>query len=239
MDIKKILTTIELLATTGIFSVGFSSWAIICGSSLEKNIPVNAENVIDITPYIEVKNIVMSDYGTYNNKRGFYTNFIYTEGTSNIAKVEYDIIFKYGEYFSNFYSNISELPNSLDVVTTLGFSDDMSNKYNIIEKSKTISNDITTYNISNKYGVGYNSISTNINQNGSLTCNDSSISLIYNVAVDETKKAADLSIYFSYSYTFTVEQESNETGISVSDYTNLTKGIPFHITISIEEEVGV
>lgn len=230
MGIKKILTTIELLATTGIFSVGFSSWAIISGAQVDPTIAVNADSVIKTNDYIEIKNMIMSDYGSANGYRGFYTNWIYSEGTSNVAKVEFDIIFDYTNYFANFYSNTNELPSSINVGVSLGYSDSMANKYDIINKSASISN---------VYGIGYNANPSTIETTGLVENYTSYIYSNYNVNITETLKNSPLKIFFKYIYTFTVNIESSTTGLSASDYTALAQGIPFKVMVSIEENGGV
>lgn len=78
MNFKKMITLIELLALTGVVSVGFSTWVIVETSFPEAHVQIETEKVVNTNLYLKIKNAVFSDY----DSNGFFIDFIYSENTS-------------------------------------------------------------------------------------------------------------------------------------------------------------
>ena len=57
MNFRKMITLIEMLALTGVMSVGFSTWVIVETSFPEIQIQVETENVFNTNEYLEIKNL--------------------------------------------------------------------------------------------------------------------------------------------------------------------------------------
>ena len=88
MNFRKMITAIELLAVTGVMSVGFSTWVIVETSFPEIQVKVETENVVNVDEYLKIKNVIFSDYNT----NGFYTDFVYGDTTDNLTGyLEFDI----------------------------------------------------------------------------------------------------------------------------------------------------
>ena len=88
MNFKKMITLIEMLALTGVMSVGFSTWVIVETSFPEMQVKVETENVFNTNDYLKIKNFSFSDY----SDKGFYLDFIYTETPSTTqAQIFLDI----------------------------------------------------------------------------------------------------------------------------------------------------
>ena len=89
MNFRKMITLIEMLALTGVMSVGFSTWVIIETEFPYIQVQVETENVFNTNDYLEIKNIAFSDY----NENGFYDDFTYVEDTTGnlIGYLEFEI----------------------------------------------------------------------------------------------------------------------------------------------------
>lgn len=87
MNFRKMITLIEMLALTGVMSVGFSTWVIVETSFPEIQIKVETENVFNTNEYLEIKNIILSDY----NEDGFYDEFNYNSSVVPYAYLYADL----------------------------------------------------------------------------------------------------------------------------------------------------
>lgn len=233
MRVKRVLTILELLATTGVVSVGFSSWAMITGNSINAQIEVLGDDLLDTDKYFLVKNIDMSDHAAVNGYYGFYTNHIYTKVLSNVAIIEFDIIFDYTRFYSNFYSNTSDLPSDINVTLNLSY---ISDCYDIIGES-------VTDGITLSYGLGFNTkptsmtdaqtISPSTGLKGNYLLSD------FDINISNSYKESDLKIYLSFKYQFTLktyEVDGVNTGIGSENRKKLRQyGMPLNIFTAVEE----
>ena len=89
MNLKKIATTIELLAVTSVISVGFSAWAIVETEFPTVTATIETENVINNKEYLTIKNIIFSDYkySATASERVFYPDFNYSVTSRTQAKL--------------------------------------------------------------------------------------------------------------------------------------------------------
>lgn len=84
MRFKKLVATIELLAITSVMSVGFSAWAVVTTNSSSNTATIEVENVINNNDFLEIKNILLSDY----SDSGFYNEFNF-----DVAVVDYAYLY--------------------------------------------------------------------------------------------------------------------------------------------------
>ena len=134
MNLKKMITLIELLALTGVSSVGFSTWVIVETIFPEAHIQVETENVFNTN--VIIQNVSFSDY----NSNGFYNNFIYEDDTSSnlTGYLEFDIVVDLSMCL--FISG--------PIKFELSFETNASNSYDIIkEANNSIIRESTTYSI--------------------------------------------------------------------------------------------
>ena len=125
MNFRKMITLIEMLALTGVMSVGFSTWVIVETSFPEIHVQVETEKVLNYNKYIKFKNIVFSDYDEF----GFYNDFVYSDdhntsgegaGRSLSSTISTTAIINLDECRKdNILSNIS----SLDFELTINYAD--------------------------------------------------------------------------------------------------------------------
>ena len=205
MNFRKMITLIEMLALTGVMSVGFSTWVIVETSFPEIQIQVETENVFNTNEYLEIKNIVLSDY----NENGFYPDFIYTDAQDKTK----------AKLFVDYYVNLEkyrQLTGSTSL-TSLDFSFTITPpSYMLVTDYEWISNVCTakytfndttketnlTYN--NKFWVDnlvieYNSVSSlnNFVISAAYTLNVIDFTTLYNYTQNASFKGFSFSIVAS------------------------------------------
>lgn len=121
MKVKKLITLIEILAMTGLVSVGFSSWLIIESNPAIIEGKVNVEEVFDNNDYITIKNMSFSDYYFNNGQGGFYPDYTYTNDLTKLTStgiLEFDIIIDLNKY----RTELKTSPSSVELDIVLGYS---------------------------------------------------------------------------------------------------------------------
>ena len=99
MNFKKMITLIEFLALTGVMSVGFSTWVIVQTKFPDFTIEAETENVYNMDDYLEIRNIMLSDY----KDNGFYNEFDFNAAVVNYAYLYIDLYVDVNSW-SNAYS---------------------------------------------------------------------------------------------------------------------------------------
>ena len=137
MNFKKMITLIEMLALTGIMSVGFSTWVIVETNFPEIHVQVETENVFNTNEFLTIKNITFSDY----DANGFYVDYIYSSDTSTRSKtgyLEFDIIVN--------LSKCSMFEENLSFEFSMSTNPNNS-KFDLIGNSSIIKRESSTYSL--------------------------------------------------------------------------------------------
>ena len=149
MNFKKMITLFELLALTGVMSVGFSTWVIVETQFRYITAPIETENVFNTNEFLIIKNASFSDY----NEEGFYLDYLYEEEqTKEYAKIFFDIevnLKKWRELvddssFSKLDFNLSLKPSSY-LFTWISNTCSSSYKYKLNGENKEINKESITY----------------------------------------------------------------------------------------------
>ena len=225
MNFKKMITLIEMLALTGVISVGFSTWVIVETSFPEMQVKVETENVFNTNHYLSIKNITFSDYDEY----GFYKDFIYSDDHSTNGENAGRSLTSYLEFDVEVYlSECSIFEGKLNFNISIDTFQDFSTSNIFLNKCKSAYRDVSSYTITD----------TN---NKTLNINDSKLEkkplngkLDDNLTIETTNVSDELILHMKYEFTFS----------SINDFIDCTKdpfdttgqtivGIPFHISISL------
>lgn len=237
MKFKKVVMLIELLSVTCMVSVGFSSWLAISSPVVQIEGNIETYKIVNHNKYISVSNMSISDY----DANGFYTDFIYSDGTSNICKVEFDLTMNYNQYMIDIYgrNTTNWSVKNFDFDIDLGYSTELIydsnyeyyNFFDLIGRSTTSSSSGTygldttpskTLTITHTRDVSVNSSnysSSNFDSNPS--CNN--IFRVPSVPVTTT----NINVHLIYTFT--------TFGYSATDHLALMDGIPFLVNYVVME----
>lgn len=216
MNLKKMITLIEILALTGVMSVGFSTWVIVETNFPEIQIQVETENVFNTNEYLKIKNVVFSDY----DSDGFYNDFIYVDDNSSnkTGYLEFEIEVD--------LSKCAVFAGKLNFDISIDTFQDFSTSNIFLNKCSSSFRDVSIYTINDA-----NNTTANIN-NSSISLTPSSGIMQDYFTITTSNVSNELTIYMKYGFTFS----------SMDDFINCTKdpfdstkiiGIPFHISISL------
>lgn len=242
MNFKKLAVLIEMLSVTCLVSVGFSSWLVTSTSNYKVVGNVESYDIINSNDYIVISNMIISDY----NESGFFTDYIYSDGVSNICKFEYDVTMNYNKYMTDIYGdNKNNWGNSkkFNFEFDLCYSEEVSVRnvtneewkfFDILGRSSNSSIqvkygydeepslDVENLEENMKNNVSLNDYSiTNFDENPSFNCEFN----INNVP-SSTKY-----INMKMQYYFTITDYNKVYG----DYLALVNGIPFSVNFIVME----
>ena len=219
MNFRKMITLIEILALTGVMSVGFSTWVIIETEFPYIQVQVETENVFNTNDYLEIKNIAFSDY----NENGFYDDFTYVEDTTGnlIGYLEFEIevdLSKCGIFNGNLKFDIS-----VDSYVN-GLSNDSNNLFLNSCKSAFRSN-TSSYLITDG-----NSENKKINE---LDVSISPINGKFTDTIKITTTNVTDSLILTFKYGFSFEKMEDFINCTIDFYDKVPVGVPFHISVML------
>ena len=192
MNFRKMITLIEMLALTGVMSVGFSTWVIVETSFPEIQVKVETENVVNVDEYLKIKNVVFSDYNT----NGFYTDFIYGDTTNNLTGyLEFDI--EVDLSMCTFISGSLEFEIGISTLVA------SKSSFDLVGYATTISREESSYTISDSSSTsGIVSKNSNLLDNNIKISNPSYSTTINDVfSITESNRQNMLTISLKYGFT--------------------------------------
>lgn len=211
MNFKKVAFTIELLALTSVMSVGFSAWAIVETTFPTVTATIETENVINNNEYLDIKDILFSDYKYSDtaSERCFYPDFDWSVSSRTKAKL-----------FATIDVNLAIWKELVGTTTysNLVFSLDIT--------TKNVKTWLGTPTASHSYN-GSNSISSTV------TSTTSGWSENFSISYESIKTLSSISI--GLIYTFTLTTTNTEYLIN---YLNNQKGAGFSVQILAEMSGG-
>ena len=219
MNFRKMITAIELLAVTGVMSVGFSTWVIVETTFPAIQVQIETENVVNLNEYLSIKNTVFSDY----NEEGFYKDFIYGD-TISTGYLEFDIVIDLSKcaYIS-----------SSTLIFDISLNTNNTNSYDLIgdQNTEKVEKTLASYSINS-------SESTKIDENVPIDKTPYSITAggvsVTKYKIDDTVTIKNISnrsdimnVHLKYGFTLS----SLEKLIAAN---NLNQGIKFDISVVLK-----
>ena len=240
MKVKKLITLLEILSVTCMVSVGFSSWLITDSPKVQVKGDIETYDIVNHNKYVSVSNMSISDY----NNDGFYTDYVFSDGATNVCKVEFDMTMNYNLYMKDLYGydTSSWKVNDFEFDVDLGYSKNLSysnNAWSFFDLIGRSSASSTT----GSYGIDSTpSTSLSITHTRNISVNNTSYSITTYDAKPSCNNVFSISnipitayyINIHLVYSFTIDNFNS--GDYVGDYMNLLYiGIPFMVSFVVME----
>lgn len=231
MNFKKMITLIEMLALTGVMSVGFSTWVIVETSFNEIDIKVDTENVFDTNHFLTISNITFSDY----SDKGFYPEFIYTDSPVYIGYLEFDLIVDLSQCY---VSSNDSLMFYIDIDT------DTKSEFDIVKSvGDNVYRGVSYYNIGTLESNNINETNKKLIVSSYDRSDDPLFKDMYyffsdSIEISENNRSDYMTLHLKYGFDFinlnNFTSKFMEAGAeSLDGSTDLRLGIPFHIVCSL------